>query len=75
MNEQVENPMPEDESQEGSPAGGETGNEAVEEVVRSLDDLDGRPVEEHVAVFESAHETLRAALASAGDRPGGPAAG
>lgn len=52
-----------------------TGHEAVDGVLRSLDSLDGRPVDEHVAVFESAHETLRAALASAGDRPGGPAAG
>jgi hypothetical protein len=52
-----------------------TGNEAVDDVLRSLDTLEGRSVGEHVAVFESAHEALRAALANAGDRPGGPAAG
>jgi hypothetical protein len=51
-----------------------TGHEAVDGVLRSLDALADRPVQEHVAVFESAHETLRAALADAGDRPGGPAA-
>jgi hypothetical protein len=51
-----------------------TGHEAVDGVLRSLDTLGGRPVDEHVGVFESAHETLRGALASAGDRPG-PAAG
>jgi hypothetical protein len=29
--------------------------------------LDGRPVSEHVAVFEAAHDRLRSALAHAGD--------
>jgi hypothetical protein len=48
-----------------------TGLEAVDGVLRSLETLEGRPVDEHVAVFESAHETLRAALANAG----GPTAG
>jgi hypothetical protein len=51
------------------------GHEAVDVVLRSLDGLDDRPVEEHVAVFEAAHEGLRAALAGAGEaagRPGGP---
>lgn len=49
-----------------------TGHETVDAVVRSLDDLDDRPVQEHVTVFESAHERLRGALADAGDRPAGP---
>ena len=48
-----------------------TGHEAVDGVLRSLDGLEHRPVEEHVVVFESAHETLRAALADAAGRPGG----
>jgi len=74
--EDLERPTtPESGSSEGHAAVELTGHEAVDEVLRSLDTLDGRPVDEHVAVFESAHETLRAALASAGDRPGGPAAG
>lgn len=49
-----------------------TGHDAVDGVLRSLDGLDDKPVDEHVEVFESAHETLRAALADAGDRPSGP---
>jgi hypothetical protein len=48
-----------------------TGHDAVDEVLGSLDGLEGRPVAEHVAVFEAAHEALRAALAEAGDRSGG----
>lgn len=51
-----------------------TGHDAVDGVLRSLDGLEDSPVEEHVAVFETAHETLRAALAEAADRPGGPTA-
>ncbi|NUR09958.1 MAG: hypothetical protein HOQ22_16065 [Nocardioidaceae bacterium] len=46
-----------------------TGHPAVDEVVASLDGLGDRPVEEHVAVFESAHDRLRGALADAGDEP------
>jgi hypothetical protein len=48
-----------------------TGLDAVDGVLDSLETLEGRPVDEHVSVFESAHETLRAALANAG----GPTAG
>lgn len=51
-----------------------TGDPAVDEVLRTMQGLQERPVEEHVAVFESAHEKLRAALAQAGDRPSGPPA-
>jgi hypothetical protein len=50
-----------------APAG--TGNERVDGVVRSLDALEGRPAEEHVAVFEAAHRELRDALSSPG-QPG-----
>jgi hypothetical protein len=44
-----------------------TGHPAVDEVLRSLDVLGGRPVDEHVAVFEDAHEQLRRTLSGAGD--------
>lgn len=44
-----------------------TGNATVDSVLESLDRLDGAPVSEHVAVYESAHEQLRSALADAGD--------
>jgi hypothetical protein len=46
-----------------------TGHPAVDEVLRSLEGLDGRPVDEHVAAFEQAHEVLRRALSHAGDDP------
>ena len=44
-----------------------TGHPAVDEVLRSLEGLDGRPVDEHVAAFEDAHEQLRRTLSGAGD--------
>ena len=39
-----------------------TGDTRVDAVLASLDGLDDRPVSEHAAVFEQAHEQLRAAL-------------
>lgn len=39
-----------------------TGNVAVDRVLDSLDALEDAPVDEHVAVFEGAHERLRKAL-------------
>ena len=49
-----------------SEAGSETheidGIPAVEEALEAMDGLAERPVEEHVAVFERAHEQLRRAL-------------
>lgn len=39
-----------------------TGVAAVDEVIAAVEGLDGRPVEEHVAVFEAAHDQLRRAL-------------
>ena len=45
----------------------QTGHPAVDEVLRSLGALDGAPVDEHVAVFEQAHEDLRRTLSGAGD--------
>jgi len=47
------------------PAG--TGHPAVDEVLRSMERLDDRPLSEHVAAFEDAHEALRRSLA--GDEP------
>lgn len=45
----------------------ETGNPAVDEVIVSLEGLDNVPVDEHVALFEQAHEQLRRTLSGAGD--------
>jgi hypothetical protein len=44
-----------------------TGNAAVDEVVGSLEQLEGSPVSEHVPAFENAHEKLRGALTDATD--------
>lgn len=44
-----------------------TGHPVVDEVLNSLATLETVPVAEHVAVFESAHDRLRAALADAGN--------
>ena len=48
-----------------------TGHPEVDAVLASLADLDGRPVAEHVSVFEDAHDRLRTALADAGNDPSG----
>ncbi len=45
----------------------ETGHAAVDEVLRSLSALDSAAVDDHVAVFEQAHEQLRRTLSGAGD--------
>lgn len=47
----------------------ETGHPAVDEVLQSLQALDDLPVDEHVAVFEQAHDELRRTLSGAGDDP------
>lgn len=41
-----------------------TGDERVDSVIAAIDGLEGRPVEEHVAAFERAHDELRRALDS-----------
>ena len=43
------------------------GEDAIEGVLTSIADLDGRPVSEQVTVFEEAHDRLRDALARARD--------
>jgi hypothetical protein len=48
-----------------------TGIDSVDQVLDSLAGLDQAPLSEHVAVFESAHDRLRASLAD----PGAPADG
>ena len=43
-----------------------TGADRVDEVIRAVEELEERPIEEHVGVFESAQVQLRRAL----DHPG-----
>lgn len=45
-----------------------SGNPEVDGVLASLEALPERPVDEHVEVFERAHETLRRTLNDAGDQ-------
>jgi hypothetical protein len=48
-----------------------TGLPAVDRVVSDLDRLDDAPLDEHLAAFERAHESLRSALdAPSSDQPG-----
>lgn len=51
----------------------ETGVPGVDEVLRSLDTLAQRPVDEHVEVFERAHEQLRRSLDADPADPAEPA--
>lgn len=47
-----------------------TGLPSVDRVVEDVEALEDRPVDEHVAVFEDAHDRLRQALDDApGDAP------
>jgi hypothetical protein len=39
-----------------------TGDDRVDSVIAAIEGLEGRPVEEHVAAFEQAHDELRRAL-------------
>jgi hypothetical protein len=48
-----------------------TGADRVDEVIRAVEELEDRPIEEHVGVFESAQVQLRRALDEPGD-PDGP---
>ncbi|MCW2843109.1 MAG: hypothetical protein JWN22_1025 [Nocardioides sp.] len=47
-----------------------TGMDDVDAVIAAVEELEDRPVEEHVGVFESAHEQLRRALDHQPGRPG-----
>lgn len=49
-----------------------TGVDRVDEVIEAVEQLEERPLEEHVGVFETAHEQLRRALDASHDGPDGP---
>jgi hypothetical protein len=44
-----------------------TGTDRVDEVIRAVEELEERPIEEHVGVFESAQVQLRRSLDEPGD--------
>jgi hypothetical protein len=63
-------PAEDDEPPAGSLAPPEpphTGNHAVDEVLADVEGLGERPLDEHVEVYERAHEQLRGALDGAQD--------
>ena len=74
MSEEIHDPRGDEAAGHAGQTPASTGHPAVDEVLRSLDGLADRPVSEHVAVFEAAHEGLRGALSDAG-RDAGPDAG
>jgi hypothetical protein len=60
-------PTGDEEPEPGTPERVRTGVERVDDVIRAVEELEERPIEEHVGVFESAQVQLRRAL----DEPGG----
>jgi len=44
-----------------------TGSNRIDDVIRAVEELEERPIEEHVGVFESAQVQLRRALDDPGD--------
>ena len=72
MSEHLPHPQDDDAGDETAEP---TGHPLVDEVLRATQGLGDRPVEEHVAVFEAAHDKLRAALSDAGGRPDAPRSG
>jgi hypothetical protein len=64
-----EEPTGDEEPESRPPERVRTGVDRVDEVIRAVEELEDRPIEEHVGVFESAQVQLRRAL----DDPGDPA--
>lgn len=67
MSEQSDFPAPaedpaEPETVPAEPERVRTGVEGVDEVIVAVEELEERPIEEHVGVFETAHDRLRRAL-------------
>ena len=58
-----------DEDAAPAPEQVRTGVPAVDEVITAVEELEQRPLEEHVGVFEAAHDQLRRAL-DAHEAPG-----
>ena len=68
----IDVPEPDEQSGDGEPETGppervRTGVGKVDDVIRAVEELEERPIEEHVGVFESAQVQLRRALDDPGD--------
>jgi hypothetical protein len=73
MSEEPDLPVPEEPAATPpEPERVHTGVEHVDEVIAAVEELEERPLEEHVGVFETAHAELRRALDDT-DRPADPA--
>lgn len=59
-------PDEEPESAPPEPERMRTGVEHIDEVIAAVEELEERPIEEHVGVFEAAHAQLRRALDDTG---------
>ena len=53
----------------GAPDPVRTGVPRIDAVLEAVEELEGRPVDEHVVVFEHAHEELRRALDASSPDP------
>lgn len=63
MSEDPDFPVPDEpETAPTEPERVRTGRPDVDEVLAAVEELQDRPIEEHVGVFETAHERLRRAL-------------
>lgn len=67
MDQQHPDDQTQDHGSEDTGTPGSTGVAEVDAVLASLDGLADRPVAEHVAVFEQAHDRLRRALDAPAD--------
>jgi hypothetical protein len=67
--ESLDQPFEDGEPDAPAPERVRTGVDRVDEVIRSVEQLEERPIEEHVGVFEAAHGALRRALDDHGDGP------
>ena len=68
MTEDPEFPGPDEpETVRPEPERVRTGVPGVDEVIAAVEELEERPIEEHVGVFETAHEQLRRALDTPSD--------
>ena len=56
-----------EEPETAAPERVRTDVKSVDDVIRSVEELEERPIEEHVGVFESAQVQLRRALDDAGE--------